>query len=76
MAIQVENAGIGLIDVFLPGLLGFNVIQAGLITAAGAFATYRTYGALRRVQATGIAPGNLVGPMRRSTFCLASSRSG
>jgi hypothetical protein len=35
VAIQVENAGIGLIDVFLPGLLGFNVIQAGLIAAAG-----------------------------------------
>ena len=60
VATQVENAGIGLIDVFLPGLLGFNVIQAGLITAAGAFATYRTSGALRRVHVTGIAPGNLV----------------
>jgi ABC-2 type transport system permease protein len=59
-ATQVENAGIGLIDVFLPGLLGFNVIQAGLVVAAGAFATYRTSGALRRVQVTGIAPGNLV----------------
>jgi ABC-2 type transport system permease protein len=46
--------------VFLSGLLGFNVIQAGLIVAAGAFSGYRTSGALRRVQATGIAPGNLV----------------
>jgi ABC-2 type transport system permease protein len=57
---RVENAGVGLIDAFLPGLLSFNIIQSGLILAAGVFAGYRATGVLRRVQVTGLAPANLV----------------
>jgi ABC-2 type transport system permease protein len=60
VAAEVENGRIGLIDLFLPGLISFNIIQSGLFLAAGLFASYRASGVLRRVQATGVAPANLV----------------
>jgi ABC-2 type transport system permease protein len=65
----VENARTGLISVFLPGLLSLNIIQSGLILAAGVFAGYRSTGVLRRVQVTGIAPANLV--LAQATAALA-----
>ncbi|MDQ6771817.1 MAG: ABC transporter permease [Candidatus Dormibacteraeota bacterium] len=69
VATEVRNARIGLIDLFLPGLLAFNVIQSGLMVAASTFAGYRSGGVLRRVQATGIAPSNLV--LAHATASLA-----
>lgn len=50
----------GVLDGFLPGLLAMNVIQAGLLLVAGTFATYRSTGVLRRIQATGIDSASFV----------------
>ncbi|MBA3944155.1 MAG: ABC transporter permease [Herpetosiphonaceae bacterium] len=57
---HVLNADASIIDIFLPGLLGFNLVNSGLLVAAGIFAGYRSTGVLRRIQATGTAPINLV----------------
>lgn len=57
-------------DAFLPGLLAMNIIQSGLLVAAGAFATYRSTGVLRRIQATGIDAGSFVLAHATSTFLL------
>jgi ABC-2 type transport system permease protein len=73
-AAVVENAGIGLIDIFLPGLLSFNIIQSGLILAAGVFAGYRSSGVLRRVRATGIAPANLVLAQATAAMVLGAAQ--
>ncbi len=69
---EVQNAGLGLIDIFLPGLLAFNVVQSGLIAAAGAFASHRATGVLKRIQATGIAPSNLVLAHASAFFVLGA----
>lgn len=66
------NAGLGLLQIFLPGLLAFNVINSGLILAAGIFAGYRSSGALRRIQATGIGPAELVLAHAFSNLLLAA----
>jgi ABC-2 type transport system permease protein len=68
------NAGLGLLQVFLPGLLTFNVINAGLILAAGIFAGYRSTGTLRRIQATGIGPAELVLAHAFSNLLLAGAQ--
>ena len=65
------NPGLGLLQLFLPGLLAFNVINAGLILAAGVFAGYRSTGTLRRIQATGIGPAELVLAHAFSNLLLA-----
>jgi ABC-2 type transport system permease protein len=57
---RVLNASVGVIDTFLPGLLGFNLVNSGLLLAAGIFAGYRSSGVLRRIKVTGTAPINLV----------------
>jgi ABC-2 type transport system permease protein len=68
------NSGLGLLQIFLPGLLTFNVINAGLILAAGIFAGYRSTGSLRRIQATGIRPAELVLAHAFSNLLLAGSQ--
>ena len=73
---DVRNAGLGLIDLFLPGLLSFNVIQSALMVAAGAFAGYRSAGVLRRVQATGTAPANLVLAHATALFLIGAAQVG
>jgi ABC-type multidrug transport system permease subunit len=65
------NPGLGLLQLFLPGLLAFNVINAGLILAAGIFAGYRSTGTLRRIQATGIGSAELVLAHAFSNLLLA-----
>jgi len=55
---------------FLPGLLGFNIVQSGLVLAAGVFAGYRSSGILRRVQATGTSPATFVLAHATATFVL------
>ena len=72
--IRLLNAGLGLLQVFLPGLLTFNVINAGLILAAGIFASYRSSGTLRRIQATGIGPAELVLAHAFSNLLLAGAQ--
>lgn len=47
-------------DLFLPGLLAFNLVQSGLILATGIFAGYRASGVLRRIQATGVSATTFV----------------
>jgi ABC-2 type transport system permease protein len=66
------NPGLGLLQIFLPGLLAFNVINSGLILAAGIFAGYRSGGTLRRIQATGIGPAELVLAHALSNLLLAA----
>jgi len=73
---DVRNAGVGLIDLVLPGLLSFNVIQSALLAAAGAFAGYRSAGVLRRVQATGVAPANLVLAHASALFLIGAVQIG
>jgi hypothetical protein len=73
---DVRNAGLGLIDLFLPGLLSFNVIQSALMAAAGAFAGYRSAGVLRRVQATGVTPANLVLAHATALFVVGAAQVG
>src|SRR3984893_4419393 len=68
------NSGLGLLQIFLPGLLTFNVINAGLILAAGIFAGYRSTGTLRRIRATGIGPAELVLAHAFSNLLLASAQ--
>jgi ABC-2 type transport system permease protein len=68
------NSGLGLLQLFLPGLLTFNVINAGLILAAGIFAGYRSTGTLRRIQATGIGPAELVLAHAFSNLLLAGAQ--
>ena len=58
--VHLLNSDQRILEAFLPGVLAFNVINAGLILAAGIFAGYRTSGTLRRIQATGIRPAELV----------------
>ncbi len=69
--VHLLNSGLGLLQLFLPGLLAFNVINAGLILAAGIFAGYRSTGTLRRIQATGIGPAELVLAHAFSNLLLA-----
>src|ERR1700730_14669263 len=68
------NAGLGLLQVFLPGLLTFNVINARLILPAGFFGGYRSTGTLRRIQATGIGPAELVLAHAFSNLLLAGAQ--
>jgi ABC-2 type transport system permease protein len=68
------NSRLGLLQLFLPGLLAFNVINAGLILAAGIFAGYRSTGTLRRIQATGIGPAELVLAHAFSNLLLAGAQ--
>ena len=71
---RLLNSGLGLLQIFLPGLLAFNVINAGLILAAGIFAGYRSTGTLRRIQATGIGPAELVLAHAFSNLLLAGAQ--
>ncbi len=64
------QADLGFVESFLPGLLGFNIVQSGLVLAAGVFAGYRSSSILRRVQATGTAPATFVLAHATATFAL------
>jgi ABC-2 type transport system permease protein len=71
---RVLNGNLRLLQLFLPGVLVFNVINAGLIVAAGVFAGYRSSGALRRIKATGIGPAELVLAHAGSNLLLAAGQ--
>ena len=70
-----QTKGLGLLDAFLPGLLAMNIIQSGLLLAAGAFASYRSTGVLRRIQATGIDSASFVLAHATSTFLLGLAQA-
>src|SRR5205085_5358426 len=59
------------IDAMLPGMLGFNILQSSLLFAAGVFASYRSTGVLRRIQATGLDPWSLVLALASATFVVS-----
>ena len=71
-----QTKGLGILDAFLPGLLAMNIIQSGLLLAAGTIATYRSTGVLRRIQATGIDAGSFVLAHATSTFLLGVAQAG
>lgn len=72
--VHLLNSDQRILEAFLPGVLAFNVINAGLILAAGIFAGYRTSGTLRRIQATGIRPAELVLAHAVSNLILAATQ--
>ncbi|HEV2952922.1 MAG TPA: ABC transporter permease, partial [Candidatus Dormibacteraeota bacterium] len=62
------------VGLILPGLLSFNLINSGLMLAAGIFAGYRSAGILRRIEATGTAPSTLVLAHAAANIVLAVSQ--
>jgi ABC-2 type transport system permease protein len=71
-----QTKGLGILDAFLPGLLAMNIIQSGLLLAAGAFATYRATGVLRRIQATGTGSASFVLAHATASFVLGLAQAG
>jgi ABC-2 type transport system permease protein len=56
----VKTNNLGYIDFILPGIMAMSIMQLGIFTVAFAFISYKTSGALRRIQATPIKPGNFL----------------
>jgi ABC-2 type transport system permease protein len=60
----VKTNNLGYIDFILPGIMAMSIMQLGIFTVAFAFISYKTTGALRRIQAT---------PIKPSYFLIAQS---
>lgn len=63
--LSVQDAGIktnnqGEIDFLLPGVIGFSIMQLGIFSVAFAFVSYKSTGALRRLQVTPTHPINFL----------------
>jgi ABC-2 type transport system permease protein len=56
----VKTNNLGYIDFILPGIMAMTLMQLGIFTVAFAFISFKTSGALRRIQATPIKPGNFL----------------
>ena len=56
----VKTNNLGYIDFILPGIMAMSIMQLGIFTVAFAFISFKTSGALRRIQATPIKPGNFL----------------
>ncbi len=56
----VQTNNLGYIDFILPGIMAMTLMQLGIFTVAFAFISFKTSGALRRIQATPIKPGNFL----------------
>lgn len=56
----VKTNNLGYIDFILPGIMAMSIMQLGIFTVAFAFISYKTSGALRRIQATPIKPSNFL----------------
>ncbi len=69
-ASATHAASTGVIDVFLPGVVAFNIIGSALMLAAGIFTTYKSSGVLRRLKATGISPSIFVLSHATSSFIV------
>jgi ABC-2 type transport system permease protein len=50
--IGVKTNNLTYIDFLLPGIIGLSIMQLGIFSVAFAFISYKTTGALRRIQAT------------------------
>lgn len=56
----VKTNNLGYIDFILPGIMAMTLMQLGIFTVAFAFISFKTSGALRRIQATPIKPANFL----------------
>jgi len=65
-----NTRAIGVAGSLLSGLAGFNLVQSGLLLAAGLMASYRLSGVLKRIQATGVDPGTFVFAHATSAFLV------
>jgi ABC-2 type transport system permease protein len=60
----VKTSNLSYIDFILPGLLAMMIMQTGIFSVAFGFISFKTSGALRRIQAT---------PIRAANFLIAQS---
>jgi ABC-2 type transport system permease protein len=72
-ALHAQSTGV--IDIFLPGVVAFNIIGSALMLAAGIFTTYKSSGVLRRLKATGIRPSIFVLSHATSSFIVGMAQS-
>lgn len=56
----VKTNNLGYIDFLLPGIMAMSIMQVGIFSVAFGFISYKTSGALRRLQATPTSPGNFL----------------
>jgi ABC-2 type transport system permease protein len=56
----VKTNDLGYIDFVLPGILAMTIMQLGIFSVAFGFISFKTSGALRRIQATPINAGNFL----------------
>lgn len=56
----VQTNNLGYIDFILPGIMSMTIMQLGIFTVAFAFISMKSSGALRRIQAAPINPGNFL----------------
>lgn len=56
----VKTNNLNAIDFFLPGILAMSIMQLGIFSVAFGFISYKTSGALRRLQATPVHPFSFV----------------
>jgi ABC-2 type transport system permease protein len=56
----VKTNNLNTIDFLLPGIIAMSIMQLGIFSVAFAFVSYKTTGALRRIQATPTHPLNFI----------------
>lgn len=56
----VTTNNLGYIDFLLPGIMAMSIMQVGIFSVAFGFISYKTSGALRRLQATPTSPANFL----------------
>jgi ABC-2 type transport system permease protein len=56
----IQTNNLGYIDFILPGIMAMTIMQLGIFTVAFAFISMKSSGALRRIQAAPIKPGNFL----------------
>lgn len=56
----VKTNNLGYIDYLLPGIIAMTIMQLGIFSVAFAFISFKTSGALRRMQATPLHPINFI----------------
>lgn len=59
-ATGVKTKNLSYIDFLLPGMVGLSIMQLGIFSVAFSLVTYKTTGALRRLQATPIHPSSFL----------------
>lgn len=60
ITVGVATNNLGYIDFILPGIIALSIMQLGIFSVAFAFVSYKTTGALRRIQATPTHPINFI----------------